>query len=160
MTKQELANKKSSEVRNNTTLFSLFKDFLLEDWGKIPSGCFGCEFNKHYERWAKPYRESKIIVQQIKTISNMNYILKDENFKTFFKGEVLSKNSSSAEWADFILSNKTEERKELFIKLPLEISTEEEKLAEDLLVAEIEEKKSENLTQDVAVNKVKNARKK
>ena len=68
MTKKELANKKSSEVRNNATLFSLFKDFLLEDWGKIPSGCFGCEFNKHYERWAKPYRENKIIIQQIKTI--------------------------------------------------------------------------------------------
>ncbi len=108
MTKQELANKKSSEVRNNATLFSLFKTYMVEDWGKIPNGCFG----------------------------------------------------SSAEWAEFILSNKSEERKLLFTKLPAEISTPEEKEVEEIVVAEIEEKKNENLTPVAAAKIVKRGRKK
>ena len=92
----------------------------------------------------------------------MNFRLKDETYKTYHKGEVLSVNSSDEQWADFIKSNdsQTEQRKALFLVLPSEISTPDEKAVENLVVAEIEEKKSENLTQDVAVKKVRNARKK
>ncbi len=154
MTKQELANKKSSEVRNNTTLFSLFKSFLIEDWGSIPSGCFGCEFNKNFERWARPHRENKS-VEPLKPKRKMEgFLLKDENYKTYHKGEVLSKNSSADEWTDFIFANEKqiEQRKALFLVLPSEVSTDEQKVAEEIIVAEIEEKKSENLTQVVVAD--------
>jgi hypothetical protein len=163
MTKLQLANKKSSEVRNNTTLFSLFKSFIIEDFGAIPSGCFGCEFNKHFERWAKQYRQQAVVLNKIKINTNkMSYRLKDEGYKTYHKGEVLSVNSSDEQWADFILSNEvqSEQRKSLFLVLPSAISTEDEKAVEAVVVADIEEKKSENLTQAAVVKKVKNARKK
>ena len=163
MTKFELANKKSSEVRNNATLFDLFKTYLLEDFGKIPSGCFGCEFNTHFNRWSKPYKAG-VVHERILTINTnkMTYILKDENYKTYHKGEVFSVNSSDAQWADFISANESqmEQRKALFTVLPSEVSTDAEKEVEAVVVAEIEEKKSENLTPVVAVNKARNGRKK
>ncbi len=51
MTRQELIKKGSSEVRNNATAFSFFKSFLIEDWGAIPDGCFGCQFSTYFQSW-------------------------------------------------------------------------------------------------------------
>jgi hypothetical protein len=51
MTRQELIKKGSSEVRNNATAISFFKKYLIEDWGKIPDGCFGCQFNNTFQKW-------------------------------------------------------------------------------------------------------------
>lgn len=147
LSKIELASKRSSDVRHNELLFDLFKKYILEDWGHIPSGCFGCDFNKHFQKWSEPYLTKKKV--ELKKRENMakDYILKDENYKTFYKGEVLSKNSSSKEWAEFILENETqvEKRKALFKQLPSSISTESEKVVENELIEKEElEKKPES----------------
>jgi hypothetical protein len=51
MTRQELIKKGSSEVRHNATAFSLFKEFIIIDFGKLPDGCFGCQFNNTFQSW-------------------------------------------------------------------------------------------------------------
>lgn len=147
LSKIELASKRSSDVRHNELLFDLFKKYILEDWGHIPAGCFGCDFNKNFQKWSEPYLTKKKV--ELKKRENMakDYILKDENYKTFYKGEVLSKNSSSAEWAEFINENEAqiEKRKSLFKQLPSSISTDSEKAAEkDLIEKEEIEKKPES----------------
>jgi hypothetical protein len=147
LSKIELASKRSSDVRHNELLFDLFKKYILEDWGNIPAGCFGCDFNKHFQKWSEPYLTKKKV--ELKKRENMakDYILKDENYKTFYKGEVLSKNSSSEEWAEFINENEAqvEKRKSLFKKLPSSISTDTEKEVENEIIEEEEiEKKPES----------------
>lgn len=147
LSKIELASKRSSDVRHNELLFDLFKKYLLEDWGNIPAGCFGCDFNKHFQKWSGPYLTKKKV--ELKKRENMakDYILKDENYKTFYKGEVLSKNSSSEEWAEFINENEAqvEKRKSLFKQLPSSISTDSEKTVENELIEKEElEKKPES----------------
>lgn len=147
LSKIELASKRSSDVRHNELLFDLFKKYLLEDWGNIPAGCFGCDFNKHFQKWSDPYLTKKKV--ELKKRENMakDYILKDENYKTFYKGEVLSKNSSSEEWAEFINENEAqvEKRKSLFKQLPSSISTDSEKTVENELIEKEElEKKPES----------------
>jgi hypothetical protein len=143
MTREQLIKKGSSEVRNNATLFSFFKSFIIEDWGAIPDGCFGCKFSTYFNRWKKQVLngstnevKEKILINKIKNMST--YILKDKNFKTYFLGEVLSANSSDAEWSIFL--NKHEDKKSLFLVLPSEISTETEKEVEAEVVAKIEKK--------------------
>ena len=147
LSKIELASKRSSDVRHNELLFDLFKKYILEDWGNIPAGCFGCDFNKHFQKWSDPYLTKKKV--ELKKRENMakDYILKDENYKTFYKGEVLSKNSSSEEWAEFINENEAqvEKRKSLFKQLPSSISTDSEKTVENELIEKEElEKKPES----------------
>jgi len=148
MTKEELAIKQGSEVRHNQVLFDLFQQFILEDWGSIPAGCFGCDFNKHFTNWAKPYKEGKRVETNKTRIMNADYILKDQDYKTFYKGEVLSKNSSSEEWAKFITENKdfTDMRKKLFKRLPSTVSTDEEKAIENEILGILEDEKKEDLT--------------
>ena len=155
LTKIELANKVSGEVRQNATLFALFQKYLIEDWGYIPSGCFGCDFLKHFTKWAKPYKENLIIENNIKKIQMADYILKDENYKDYFNGEVISKYSSSEDWITYINANpnQIEKRKELFIKLPSEISTPEEKEIENKVIEEIEEEKKNDLTPTAGVKR-------
>lgn len=120
MTKQELANRQSGDVRHNAVLFDLFQKYLLEDWGQIPPGCFGCDFQKHFTAWAKPYKEQTHVEQKKLEIMNTGYVLVDSEFKTYFKGEVLSKRSSAAQWAKFINDDpkKVEARKKHFRQLP------------------------------------------
>lgn len=162
MNKLELSKKKSSEVRNNTTLFSLFKGFLMEDWGAIPSGCFGCEFNRYFNKWALQINKGEVlpIIQNQKNNSMNSYTLKNENFKTYHKGEVLSKNSSDTDWSDYINSteNEIEKRKFLFLVLPSDVSTDLEKAKEIEVIAEIEEKKSDDLVPIVVAKQRKKKR--
>lgn len=148
LTKIELANKVSGEVRQNATLFALFQKYLIEDWGYVPSGCFGCDFLMHFTKWANPYKENLRIENNIKKIQMADYILKNEDYKDYFNGEVISKNSSSEEWITYINANpnQIEKRKALFIKLPSEISTPEEKEIENKVIEEIEEEKKNDLT--------------
>jgi hypothetical protein len=158
MTRQELIKKGSSEVRNNATAFSFFKSFLIEDWGAIPDGCFGCQFSTFFERWKKQVLNGTTNqTKEVLTIKlkNMNtYILKDKNFKTYFMGEVLSINSSDAEWVAFL--KKHQDKKSLFTVLPSEFSTPKEKEAEAVVVEAIE-KKNVKRTKKVSVEVVKDS---
>jgi hypothetical protein len=158
MTRQELIKKGSSEVRNNATAFSFFKSFLIEDWGAIPDGCFGCQFSTFFERWKKQVLNGTTNqTKEVLTIKlkNMNtYILKDKNFKTYFMGEVLSINSSDAEWVAFL--KKHQDKKSLFTVLPSEFSTPKEKQDEAVVVEAIE-KKNVKRTKKVSVEVVKDS---
>jgi len=148
LTKEQLATKKGSDVRHNGPLFDLFKKYIIEDWGHIPAGCFGCDFNKHFQKWSQPYLKKTKSEIKKREIMQRDYILKDENYKTFFKGEVLSKNSSSAEWAEFVQENpaQVEKRKSLFSKLPSSLTSDAEKVIEDEKVQKDElEKKPESV---------------
>jgi hypothetical protein len=143
MTREELINKGSSSVRNNATLFVLFKEFLIEDWGGIPEGCFGCQFSTTFDRWKRQVlagttNETKEINLKNKDTDMNTYILKDKHFKTYFKGEVLSANSSDAEWKEFL--EKSEENKARFLVLPSEFSTPKEKAEEAIVIEGIEKK--------------------
>jgi hypothetical protein len=159
MTRQELIKKGSSEVRNNATAFSFFKAFLIEDWGAIPDGCFGCQFSTFFERWKRQVLngttnevKEKILIN--KKINMNTYILKDKNFKTYFMGEVLSINSSDAEWVVYL--KKHEDKKSLFTVLPSEISTETEKKEEGKVIEAIE-KKNVKGTKKASVEVVKDS---
>jgi hypothetical protein len=159
MTREELIKKGSSYVRNNATAFSFLKSFIIEDWGAIPDGCFGCQFSTYFNRWKKQVlngttneTKEKILIHKK---NNMNtYILKDKNFKTYFMGEVLSVNSSDAEWVGFL--KKHEDKKSLFTVLPSEFSTPEEKEIEAVVVEAIE-KKNVKLTKKASVEVVKDS---
>jgi hypothetical protein len=153
--KKELAQKSSADVRRDGTLVELFKQFITEDWGAIPSGCFGCDFKRHFDKWADPYRKGigNNTLKVKNTMENKKYVLKDENFKTFFKGEVLSKNSTSEEWANFINENpeQVEKRKNYFKVLPESMLSEKEKVeAKELISEEEAEKKPESVAPAVA----------
>jgi hypothetical protein len=161
MTREQLIKKGSSVVRNDATAFSFFKSFLIEDWGAIPDGCFGCQFSTYFDRWKKQVlngttnqTKEKILINKS---TNMNsYTLKDKNFKTYFMGEVLSVNSSDAEWVTFL--KKHENQKSKFLVLPSEFSTPKEKEEESVVVEAIEKKnvKSTKKASVEVVNEVVN----
>jgi hypothetical protein len=130
MTRSDLIKKGSGVVRNNAAFFNAFKDYLIEDWGQIPDGCFGCKFQTYFNRWAAQVNKGNTKEIKEKTLTEKKtemktYILKDKNFKTFFKGEVLSINSSDSQWSEFIA--KDEKNKAYFSVLPLEVASEKEK---------------------------------
>ena len=156
LTKEQLATKKGSDVRHNGPLFDLFKKYIIEDWGHIPAGCFGCDFNKHFQKWSQPYLKKTKSEIKKREIMQRDYILKDENYKTFFKGEVLSKNSSSSEWAEFVKENPAQEekRRNLFSKLPSSLTSDAEKAIEDEKVEkdELEKKPESVLPADVRID--------
>ena len=157
MTREQLIKKKSSEVRNNATLFNYFKNYLIEDWGALPHGCFGCQFSTTFDAWKRQVLEGTTSKTKAITLlnkeTNMNtYILKDKNFKTYFKGEVLSANSSDAEWKDFL--EKSDENKSKFLVLPSDFSTPKEKDDEAIIVEAIE-KKSVKSTKKVSAGAAK-----
>jgi hypothetical protein len=155
MTREQLIKKGSSVVRNDATAFSFFKSFLIEDWGAIPDGCFGCKFSTYFDRWKKQVlngttNQTKEVLT-IKLKSMNTYILKDKNFRTYFMGEVLSVNSSDAEWVTFL--KKHENQKSKFLVLPSEFSTPKEK-EEEAVVVEAIEKKNVKRTKKASVEVV------
>jgi hypothetical protein len=157
MTREQLINKGSSEVRNNAALFDYFKNYLIEDWGALPDGCFGCQFSTTFDRWKRQVLqgttgETKAITLLNKEANMNTYILKDKHFKTYFKGEVLSANSSDAEWREFL--EKSEENKSKFLVLPSEFSTPKEK-ADEAIVIEAIEKKNVKSTKKVSAGAAK-----
>lgn len=130
MTKKELAKLDSQRVRRDAALFSLFKKYANEDagllysTGKLPGGCFGCQFNSMFNRWRKLYTNSPdhspanyTTMSKTKT-----YKLKNEATKYYFGGKVLSNKSTDGEWLRWI--NKPEDkeevkrRKDIFETLP------------------------------------------
>lgn len=125
MTREQLAALDPNKVRKDKALFTLFKKYATEDaaqvfpGGKLPSGCFGCSFSKHFATWRRnflPQQEEK------RMSSKKTYELNDPNYRVYFKGRVLDKNSSNEEWDEWANhpSDKTKRQKraEQFKKAP------------------------------------------
>lgn len=154
MTREELIKYDSRKVRSDSRLTSIFKKFLEEDAkdiyrdGKIPAGCFGCQFNTHYNRWVRFVKEEKTMTKVKETKKeNMPYALKDKNMKVFFKGKALSSKSSGTDWNEWINypkdKDKVKNRKELFEQLPEKPKKEAKKKEEKKEVAKVAETNEE-----------------
>lgn len=125
MTREQLAALDPSKVRKDKALFALFKKYATEDaaqvfpGGKLPSGCFGCSFSKHFATWRRYYspQQEEIIMPTKRT-----YELNDPNYRVYFKGRVLDKNSSSQDWEEWANypadADKRKKRVDQFKKLP------------------------------------------
>lgn len=138
MTREELANKSADEVRRDAVLFGLFKRYILEDAhlifssGKLPGGCFGCQFRAHYRRWQELYKSQPNITPMAK--DNKTYKLIDPTYRVYFRSGILDKDSPAEAWREWINhpkdSDKVKARKALFSVLenPKEEATKVAKL--------------------------------
>lgn len=133
MTREQLAKIEAKKVRSDANLFALFKKYVTEDAGlmyssgKLPQGCFGCQFNSLFNKW----RNLFLTPQKTTKMSNSGkktYELANKATKIYFKGQVLSNNSSDEAWKEWINYpadvKKVEERKAYFNKLPQEPKSE------------------------------------
>lgn len=132
MTREELASQSSSRVRKDNALFSLFKKYITEDaalifsGGKLPNGCFGCQFNQHFRVWSSFILKDKVQVSTkvnttIMDYSKKTYELENPTYRVFFDGNVLSSSSSDGQWMEWINyaeGDLKKERKEKFKTLP------------------------------------------
>jgi len=130
MTRKELAKLDAHRVRKNPTLFALFRKYLQEDAekvfpnGKMPSGCFGCQYQKNFALWAKRFEQPTKQKEGVKTMSDetKTYELKNKHTRLYFSGKVLSSLSSDEDWIKWIKHPRTKElvekRKSYFKKLP------------------------------------------
>lgn len=117
MERIELINKGADAVRNTPHLFNAYKQFLLEDWGGLPQGCFGCQFNNHFNQWKNQVLNNNIIPMENKTENiNKTYVLKDRGTLKYLRGEVWSSNSSDNDWIKYLKLKP--ESKDLFYVLP------------------------------------------
>lgn len=129
MTKENLAKIDANKVRKSSDLFALFKKYVTEDAGliyasgKLPAGCFGCQFQTIFSKWRnvvinKNYNTKRNIMSN----SKKTYILKNKATKFWFDGNVVDQNSSDLEWLRWIKypvdTAKVEQRKQYFEKLP------------------------------------------
>lgn len=146
MTRKELVKLGSNKVRKNSKLTAKYVNYLKEDAayiyksGRIPEGCFGCQFSSHFAKWSRYVNsldqemankkevtmanKKEVTVSNKKEVSNTStYKLKDSKTKIFFKGSVLKNGSDDKLWIDFIKHNKDREkaRKELFEVLPKDL---------------------------------------
>ncbi|WP_144428861.1 hypothetical protein [Chryseobacterium sp. StRB126] len=157
MDRLELINKGADAVRNTPLLFNAYKQFLLEDWGQLPQGCFGCQFNNHFNQWKNQVLNKNIIPMEKKTEnSNKTYVLKDRGTLKYLYGDVWSNNSSDADWLRYM--ELKPEAKDLFYVLP-QLA---DKTNEDLVIEKDYKKKELNdlpVTEDVVVNEVEEAEK-
>ncbi|MCQ9638598.1 hypothetical protein MP478_04285 [Chryseobacterium sp. WG14] len=147
MDRIELINKGADAVRNTPHLFSAYKQYLLEDWGELPQGCFGCQFNNHFNQWKNQVLNKNIIPMENKIVNNnKTYVLKDRGTLKYLNGDVWSNNSSDEDWIKYI--NLKPQAKDLFYVLPVSI----EKTRLDLDNEEDFKKKESNeslMTEDV-----------
>ncbi|MEJ5105495.1 hypothetical protein [Chryseobacterium sp. MYb328] len=157
MDRIELINKGADAVRNTPLLFNAYKQFLLEDWGQLPQGCFGCQFNNHFNLWKNQVLNNNIIPMENKIEnSNKTYVLKDRGTLKYLYGDVWSSNSSDADWLRYL--ELKPDAKDLFYVLP-QVA---EKTTEDLIIEEDYKKKEPNVlqtTEDAAVNEVEEVEK-
>lgn len=127
----ELAKMDANKVRRNPALFANFKTYVTEDAkylypaGRLPSGCFGCQFQSLFQKW-KSYILYPVTEKTNKKMakSNSTYELKDKHTKVYFEGKILSSNSSSEDWNRWINypvdETKVQKRKDMFVKLPID----------------------------------------
>ncbi|WP_312303906.1 hypothetical protein [Chryseobacterium sp.] len=150
MERLELINKGADAVRNTPLLFNAYKQFLLEDWGELPQGCFGCQFNNHFSQWKNQVLNNNITPMENKPVNNnKTYVLKEKGTLKYLNGEVWSSNSSDEDWINYITLKP--QAKELFYVLPSAIEkTEVDKVnEEDFKKKELSELP---MTEDVVVN--------
>lgn len=116
MTREQLAALDPNKVRKDKALFALFKSYATEDaaqvfpGGKLPSGCFGCSFSKHFATWRVNFLTPKT-PRKMSNSTGKTYELKDPNYRVYFKGQVLSSKSTDAEWADWVNHPESEEKR-------------------------------------------------
>lgn len=125
MTREQLAALNPNKVRKDKALFALFKKYATEDaaqvfpGGKLPSGCFGCSFSKHFATWRRHYLPQQ---EEKRMSSKKTYELNDPNYRVYFKGRVLDKNSSNEDWGEWVNypadEAKRKKRESQFKKLP------------------------------------------
>ncbi len=120
MERLELINKGADAVRNTPLLFNAYKQFLLEDWGELPQGCFGCQFNNHFSQWKNQVLNKNITPMENKNVTNnKTYVLKDKSTLKYLNGDVWSNNSSDEDWIKYI--NLKPQAKDLFYVLPVAV---------------------------------------
>lgn len=130
MDRKELINKGAAAVRNTPHLFNAYKQFLLEDWGKLPEGCFGCKFNSYFNKWKNQVLSNNIIKMEEQINANKTYVLKDKSTNKYLYGEVYSNYSPDGHWIKYL--KLIPEGKELFMVLPEGISrTDEDQATEE-----------------------------
>lgn len=117
MERLELINKGADAVRNTPLLFNAYKQFLLEDWGELPQGCFGCQFNNHFSQWKNQVLNNNVTPMENKIVNNnKTYVLKDKSTLKYLNGDVWSNNSSDEDWIRYI--ELKPQAKDLFYVLP------------------------------------------
>ena len=153
MTRKELVKLGSSKVRKNSKLTAKYVNYLKEDAayiyksGRIPEGCFGCQFSSHFAKWSRYVNSLDQDMASKKEVTMANkkevtgtstYKLKDPNTKIFFKGSVLKNGSDDSLWIDFIKHKKDREksRKELFEVLPKDLQPKKVSKAKEVKVKE------------------------
>ena len=134
MTREQLAKIDASKVRKDGKLSAEFKRFVVEDApllyssGKIPPGCFGCQFKSIFNKWSSMILGSKTELTEtkqpkgVKKMDKKTYKLANQATKFYFRGKVLSKESGDAAWIEWIQypkdKKKVEARKNNFEVLP------------------------------------------
>src|SRR5690625_1178051 len=153
MTRKELVKLGSSKVRKDSKLTAKYVNYLKEDAayiyksGRIPEGCFGCQFSSHFAKWSRYVNSLDQEMANKKEVTMANkkevtgtstYKLKDPNTKIFFKGSVLKNGSDDNLWIDFIKHKKDREksRKEMFEVLPKDLQQKKTSKAKEVKVKE------------------------
>lgn len=153
MTRKELVKLGSSKVRKNSKLTAKYVNYLKEDAayiyksGRIPEGCFGCQFSSHFAKWSRYVNsldqemanKKEVTMANKKEVTGIStYKLKDPSTKIFFKGSVLKNGSDDSLWVDFIKHKKDREksRKELFEVLPKDLQPKKVSKAKEVKVKE------------------------
>src|SRR5699024_3684691 len=153
MTRKELVKLGSNKVRKNSKLTAKYVNYLREDAayiyksGRIPEGCFGCQFSSHFAKWSRYVNsldqemanKKEVTMANKKEVTDTStYKLKDPNTKIFFKESVLKNGSDDNLCIDFIKHKKDKEksRKELFEVLPKDLPTKKVSKAKEVKVKE------------------------
>lgn len=116
MERKELIKKGADAVRNTPHLFAAYKQFLIEDWGELPQGCFGCQFSSHFSKWKNQVLTDNIIPMENTVKPTKTYVLKDRSINKYLYGEVYSNYSPDEHWVKYL--ELKPEGKELFMVLP------------------------------------------
>ena len=143
MTRQELASIDANRVRRDSKLFALYKKYVTEDAkylyasGKLPSNCFGCTFRTLFQKWRNHVLQDGATTKKnnnMSTESKRVYKLKNDAFKVYFKGGVLSNKSTGDQWHEWInypaQKALRDERKAKFEQAPAVEKKEKEKTTE------------------------------
>ena len=153
MTRKDLVKLGSNKVRKDSKLTAKYVNYLKEDAayiyksGRIPEGCFGCQFSSHFAKWSRYVNglDQEMASKKEVTMANKKevtgtstYKLKDSNTKIFFKGSVLKNGSDDSLWIGFIKHKKDREksRKELFEVLPKDLQPKKASKAKEVKVKE------------------------
>lgn len=149
----ELAKMDANKVRRNAALFATFKEYVTEDAkylypnGKLPQGCFGCQFQSFFAKWKSfvlfgDNKKTKTLMAK----SNKGYELVDKDYKVYFEGGILSKDSPAEDWLRWleypVEKEKLEKRKSVFSQLPTKPDEVKEITEETKSVNEVKPKRT------------------